>query len=231
MAPHSCILAWKIPLAEEPDGLLLLYSCKVTIAAKCQTQLSYGAHTHTHTHPRREFLHWFSSVQSLSHVQLFATPWTAALQASLSVHHQLPEFAQTHVHWVSDAIYIDYKIAKIVLRSSGSKNKLLSFLDRHYFWERKKEHRGEGVPHKYGSSKVWMLLKNDDIRDSEEMYIAHNILPKWRCIFIKYTEGWKQNKTYANWIQINYPKHLYLAHFELSTVLRHFNVNNNTALI
>ena len=54
MAPHSCILAWKIPLAEEPDGLLLLYSCKVTIAAKCQTQLSYGAHTHTHTHTSQE---------------------------------------------------------------------------------------------------------------------------------------------------------------------------------
>ena len=29
----------------------------------------------------------FSSVQSLSHVQLFATPWTAALQASLSITH------------------------------------------------------------------------------------------------------------------------------------------------
>ena len=33
------------------------------------------------------FHHWeqFSSVQSLSHVQLFATPWTAARQASLSI--------------------------------------------------------------------------------------------------------------------------------------------------
>ena len=28
---------------------------------------------------------WFSSVQSLSHVQLFVTPWTAACQASLSI--------------------------------------------------------------------------------------------------------------------------------------------------
>ena len=28
---------------------------------------------------------WFSSVQSLSRVWLFATPWTAALQASLSI--------------------------------------------------------------------------------------------------------------------------------------------------
>ena len=41
------------------------------------------------------FVHWFSSVQLLSHVQLFATPWTAACQDSLS---------QTHVHWVSDDI-------------------------------------------------------------------------------------------------------------------------------
>ena len=31
------------------------------------------------------FLKWLSSVQSLSHVWLFATPWTAAHQASLSI--------------------------------------------------------------------------------------------------------------------------------------------------
>ena len=42
-----------------------------------------------------------SSVQSLSHVWLFVTPWTAACQASL---HYLLEFAQTHVPWISDAI-------------------------------------------------------------------------------------------------------------------------------
>ena len=45
-----------------------------------------------------------SSVQSLSHVWLFAAPWTAAHHASLSIHHYLPEFPQTYVHWVSDAI-------------------------------------------------------------------------------------------------------------------------------
>ena len=67
-------------------------------------------------------------VQSPSHVWLFATSLTAARQASLysvksltqscltlcdpmdcsmpglPVHHQLPELAQTHVHWVADAI-------------------------------------------------------------------------------------------------------------------------------
>ena len=31
------------------------------------------------------YQHQFSSIQSLSHVQLFATPWTAACQASLSI--------------------------------------------------------------------------------------------------------------------------------------------------
>ena len=45
----------------------------------------------------------FSSVQLLSHVQLSATPWTAARQASLSIT-KLLEFTQIHVHRVSDAI-------------------------------------------------------------------------------------------------------------------------------
>ena len=47
-----------------------------------------------------EHLIQFSSVQSLSRVQLFVTPRTAGLL----VHHQLSEFTQTHVHWVRDAI-------------------------------------------------------------------------------------------------------------------------------
>ena len=41
-------------------------------------------------------------VQLLSRVWLFETPWTAAHQASLSF--TVPEFTQTHLHWVSDAI-------------------------------------------------------------------------------------------------------------------------------
>ena len=50
-------------------------------------------------------LYQFSSVQSLSHVLLFATPWTAARQASLSFFME-GELAQTHVHWVGDAIHL-----------------------------------------------------------------------------------------------------------------------------
>ena len=46
---------------------------------------------------------FLSVVQSLSYVQLFAIPWTAAHEVSLS-YHQPPELAQTPVHPVGDAI-------------------------------------------------------------------------------------------------------------------------------
>ena len=52
--------------------------------------------------------YWYSeflnicSVQSLSHVRL-CDPMNRNMPG-LSVHHQLPKFTQTHVHWVSDAI-------------------------------------------------------------------------------------------------------------------------------
>ena len=44
----------------------------------------------------------FSSVQLLSHVRL-CDPMNRSTPG-LFVHHQLPEFAKTHVHWVGDAI-------------------------------------------------------------------------------------------------------------------------------
>ena len=52
---------------------------------------------------RSEVANWVVVVfsQSLSRVQLFTTPWTAAHQA---FHHHLPAFALTHVFWVGDAI-------------------------------------------------------------------------------------------------------------------------------
>ena len=46
----------------------------------------------------------FSSIQSLSRVQLFAIPWTTAGQASLSI-------AETHDHWVGDAIQPSYPLS------------------------------------------------------------------------------------------------------------------------
>ena len=48
----------------------------------------------------------FSSVQSLSHVQLFATPWTAACQASLSITNsqRLPKLMS--IEWVMPANHL-----------------------------------------------------------------------------------------------------------------------------
>ena len=55
----------------------------------CSQMVCMCAHTHTHTHTQKLTARdsvVFSSVQfSHSHVQLFATPWTAARQASLSI--------------------------------------------------------------------------------------------------------------------------------------------------
>ena len=52
-----------------------------------------------------------SSVQSLSHVWLF-DPMNHST-AGLPVHHQLPEFTQTHVHRVSDAIQPSHPLSSL----------------------------------------------------------------------------------------------------------------------
>ena len=72
MATHSSVLAWRIPGTEEPGGLPSMGSRRVghdwcDLAAAAAVQ--------------------FSSVQSLSRLWLFSTPWTIAHQASLSITH------------------------------------------------------------------------------------------------------------------------------------------------
>ena len=59
----------------------------------------------------------FSSVKSLSHVRLFATPMDCSMPG-FPVHHQLPEFTQTHVHPVSDAIQPSHPIFPLLLLPS-----------------------------------------------------------------------------------------------------------------
>ena len=71
MATHSSILTWRIPWTEEPDGLYSMGSQRVR------------RDWVTNTHAKQNI--YFSSVQSLSRVRLFATPWTVAYQASLSI--------------------------------------------------------------------------------------------------------------------------------------------------
>ena len=50
----------------------------------------------------------FVVVQLLSFVWLFATPWAAACPSSLSF--TVSPFAQTHVHWVDDAIQTSHPV-------------------------------------------------------------------------------------------------------------------------
>ena len=51
----------------------------------------------------------FSSVQLLSRVWL-CDPMNCSTPG-FPVHHQLPELAQTHVHWISDAIQLSYPLS------------------------------------------------------------------------------------------------------------------------
>ena len=46
---------------------------------------------------------WISSAQSLKSCPIFCDSMVCSTPG-LPVHHQLPEFTQTHVHWVGDAI-------------------------------------------------------------------------------------------------------------------------------
>ena len=58
----------------------------------------------------------FSSVQSISHVQLFVTPWTVALQASLSITNSrsLLKFIEfDDVHWIDDAIQPSHPLSSL----------------------------------------------------------------------------------------------------------------------
>ena len=68
MTTHSSILSWRIPWTKELGEGYCPWNCKKLITIEQLTLLLF-----------------LSSVQSLSHVRLFVTPWAAASQASLSL--------------------------------------------------------------------------------------------------------------------------------------------------
>ena len=83
-ATHSSILTWRIP-----QTLLICKTCH----GSCMIQ--------------------FSSVQFSSVAQSCPThcdPMDCGT-TGLPVHHQLPEFTQTHVHWVGDAIQLSHPLS------------------------------------------------------------------------------------------------------------------------
>ena len=56
---------------------------------------------------KKKYLHYVSIIQNFSSVTQSCLTLCDPMNRSLPghpVHHQLPEFTQTHVHWVSDAI-------------------------------------------------------------------------------------------------------------------------------
>ena len=99
MASHPSVLAWKIPWTEEPGRLQSLGSQRVShgwsdwagrqaglITLKSWTrEWAQRRHAIYQGSQRWWISSRLSSVQLLSHVQLFATLWTAACQASLSI--------------------------------------------------------------------------------------------------------------------------------------------------
>ena len=73
MATHSSILAWETPWTEESGGLQSMELQRVGVTEQQTLSLLWSK------------VYQFSSVQLLSRVRLFATPWTTARQASLSI--------------------------------------------------------------------------------------------------------------------------------------------------
>ena len=60
---------------------------------------------------------WVFVVQSLSHIRLFATPWTACNTPGSFLLHYLPEFSQIHIHWNSllHSVYFKYYTVKFCI--------------------------------------------------------------------------------------------------------------------
>ena len=87
------ITSWEIDVETGSD--FILGGSKITAGGDCSHEIKRCLLL------GRKVMTNLSPVQSLSHVRLFdpvnrSTP-------GLPVHHQLPEFTQTHVHWVGDA--------------------------------------------------------------------------------------------------------------------------------
>ena len=91
MATHFSILAWRNPWTEEPDGL---QSMGLQRVGHAWTTNTFSTKVE------------FSSVQSLGRVQLFATPLTAARQASLSITNSRSSLRLTSIELVMPSSHL-----------------------------------------------------------------------------------------------------------------------------
>ena len=81
-------------------NVILSYNLANTLTDICPRVAKLCLHRKLHTDISSNFTH--QSVQLLSYVQLCNS--MDCSMPGLPVHHQLPVFTQTHVHWISDAI-------------------------------------------------------------------------------------------------------------------------------
>ena len=120
-ATHSSILAWRIPWTVYSKG-----SQRVRHNWEAFASLHFICLTESLCYTQKHNMVNQLCAQLLSHIWFFVTPWpvhfdfkkfSSVAQScttlcepmdcstpGLPVHHQLPEFTQTHVHWVGDAI-------------------------------------------------------------------------------------------------------------------------------
>ena len=96
MATHSNSLAWRIPWTEEPGGLQSMGS------QKSQTWLATTQHNNNTS--ETSMCNWMIQFSSVAQSCLTLHYPMNCSTPGLPVHHQLPEFTQTQVHRVSDAI-------------------------------------------------------------------------------------------------------------------------------
>ena len=90
--------------------LSFIFNLFVFLNVTCLLQRPYSRILHFAQYDNLSFLEHFVVVKCLNHVQLFATPWTAALP-DFPVLQYLMELAQIHVHRVCDAIQQSHPLA------------------------------------------------------------------------------------------------------------------------
>ena len=90
---------WECPRAWCPEMYLPLSPASLSNLSAQWAARKASLNRNTHD----KIMCWFSSIQSLSRVRLFVTPWNYSMPG-FPVHHQLPGITQTHVHWVGDAV-------------------------------------------------------------------------------------------------------------------------------
>ena len=133
MAPYFSTLAWRIPWMEEPGGLQSMGSLRVghnwvtSLSLWCIGEGNGNPLQCSCLENPRDGAAWWAAVsgvaQSRTQLKRLSSSSMVSVQFSsvtqscptfcdpmnrsmpgLPVHHQLPEFTQTRIHWVSDAI-------------------------------------------------------------------------------------------------------------------------------